>query len=53
VIYPNATYVNFEIFMPRRVCTDGHQFPIDEQPSFMGTGAANGSIATARFDLSK
>jgi len=36
VILPNITYVNFEAFMPRRVYTDGRDFPKDEEPSFMG-----------------
>jgi hypothetical protein len=36
VILPNITYVNFEIFMPRRIYTDGREFPTDEEPSFMG-----------------
>jgi hypothetical protein len=36
VILPNITYVNFEIFMPRRIYTDGRSFPTDEEPSFMG-----------------
>ena len=33
---PKITYVNFEIFMPRRIYTDGRDFPKDEEPSFMG-----------------
>jgi hypothetical protein len=37
VILPNLTYVNFEAFMPRRIYTDGRDFPKDEEPSFMGT----------------
>src|ERR1700757_4748982 len=36
VILPNITYVNFEAFMPRRIYTDGRQFPTEEEPSFMG-----------------
>ena len=36
VILPNLTYVNFEAFMPRRIYTDGRDFPTDEEPSFMG-----------------
>jgi hypothetical protein len=36
VILPKITYVNFEIFMPRRIYTDGRDFPKDEEPSFMG-----------------
>jgi hypothetical protein len=36
VILPNITYVNFEIYMPRRIYTDRREFPTDEEPSFMG-----------------
>src|SRR5579859_8164547 len=36
VILPNLTYINFEAFMPRRINTDGRDFPKDEEPSFMG-----------------
>jgi len=36
VILANITYVNFEAFMPRRIYTDGRNFPKDEEPSFMG-----------------
>ena len=36
MILPNITYVNFEAFMPRRIYTDGRDFPKDEEPSFMG-----------------
>jgi hypothetical protein len=36
VILPNITYVNFEAFMPRRIYTDGRDFPKEEEPSFMG-----------------
>jgi hypothetical protein len=36
VIMPNITYINFEAFMPRRIYTDGRDFPKDEEPSFMG-----------------
>ena len=36
VILPNITYVNFEIFMPRRIYTDGRDFPTAEEPSFAG-----------------
>src|SRR5215475_12560433 len=41
VILPNITYVNFEIFMPRRIYTDGREFPTDEEPSFMGYSIGN------------
>jgi hypothetical protein len=36
VILPHITYVNFEAFMPRRIYTDGRDFPTDQEPSFMG-----------------
>jgi hypothetical protein len=36
VILPKLTYVNFEAFMPRRIYTDGRDFPKDDEPSFMG-----------------
>jgi hypothetical protein len=36
VILPNITYVNFEAFMPRRIYTDGRDYPKNEEPSFMG-----------------
>jgi hypothetical protein len=36
VILPKLTYINFEAFMPRRVYTDGRDFPKDDEPSFMG-----------------
>jgi len=36
VILPNIIYVNFEAFMPRRIYTDGRDFPTDQEPSFAG-----------------
>jgi hypothetical protein len=36
VILPKITYVNSENNMPRRIYTDGRNFPIDEEPSFAG-----------------
>jgi hypothetical protein len=36
VILPNITYVNFEAFMPRRIYTDGRDFPRDAEPGYMG-----------------
>jgi hypothetical protein len=36
VILPKVTYVHFEAFMPRRIYTDGRDFPKDEEPSFAG-----------------
>jgi hypothetical protein len=36
VILPEITYVHFEAFMPRRIYTDGREFPTGEEPSYMG-----------------
>jgi hypothetical protein len=36
VVLPNITYVNFEVFMPRRIYTDGRDFPTDAEPGYMG-----------------
>jgi hypothetical protein len=36
VILPKITYVNSENNMPRRIYTDGRNFPADEEPSFAG-----------------
>ena len=36
VILPPITYVLFEAFMPRRIYTDGRDFPADQEPSFAG-----------------
>src|SRR5439155_15419544 len=36
VILPNITYINFEAFQPRRIYTDGRNFPKDQEPSFAG-----------------
>ena len=36
VMLPNITYVNFEVFMPRRIYTDGRDFPKDAEPGYMG-----------------
>src|SRR3984957_5750410 len=36
VILPNITYVNFEAFMPRRIYTDGRDYPKNEEASFVG-----------------
>ena len=52
VILPHITYVNFEAFMPRRIYTDGRQFPTDQEPSFMGysIGQWLDTTGTGRFD---
>jgi len=36
VILPNITFVHFEVFMPRRIYTDGRDFPSDAEPGYMG-----------------
>jgi hypothetical protein len=36
VILPHIIYVNFEAFMPRRIYTDGRDFPKDQEPSLAG-----------------
>jgi len=36
VITPAVTYIHFEAFMPRRVYTDGREFPKDEEPGYQG-----------------
>jgi hypothetical protein len=36
VILPKVTYINFESYMPRRIYTDGRDFPTDEEPSYIG-----------------
>jgi hypothetical protein len=36
VILPKVTYVIFESYMPRRIFTDGRDFPTDEEPSYIG-----------------
>ena len=36
VILPNITYVHFEVFMPRRIYTDGRDFPNGAEPGYMG-----------------
>jgi hypothetical protein len=52
VILPNITYVNFEAFMPRRIYTDGRQFPTDQEPSFMGYSIGHwlDTTGSGRFD---
>src|SRR5437016_10774649 len=36
IILPQITYIHFEAFMPRRIYTDGRDFPKNEEPSFAG-----------------
>ena len=52
VILPNITYVHFEAFMPRRIYTDGRDFPNDIEPSFAGysIGKWSDTDGDGRFD---
>jgi hypothetical protein len=52
VILPAITYVNFEAFQPRRIYTDGRDFPKDQEPSFAGysIGKWSDSAGSGRFD---
>src|SRR5215831_380679 len=52
VILPNIAYVHFEIFMPRRIYTDGRDFPKDEEPTFTGysIGKWSDTDGDGRFD---
>ncbi len=52
VILPNITYVHFEAFMPRRIYTDGRDFPKDAEPSFAGysIGKWSDTDGDGRFD---
>ncbi len=52
VILPAITYVHFEAFMPRRIYTDGRDFPDAEEPSFMGysIGKWSDTDGDGRFD---
>ena len=35
-ILPNITYIHYENVMPRRIYTDGRNWPTDEEPTFVG-----------------
>jgi hypothetical protein len=52
VILPAITYIHFEAFMPRRIYTDGRDFPQEEEPSFMGysIGKWSDTDGDGRFD---
>jgi hypothetical protein len=52
VILPNITYINFEVFMPRRIYTDGREFPKEHEPGFMGysIGRWRDTDGDGRFD---
>ena len=51
VILPSLTYINFEAFLPRRIYTDGRDFP-NEEPSLAGysIGKWLDSNGSGRFD---
>jgi len=53
VILPNITYILFESSMPRRVHTDGRDWPKEIEPSFMGysIGKWIDADGDGRFDL--
>jgi hypothetical protein len=36
VILPKITYVVFESYMPRRIFTDGRDFPAEKEPAYIG-----------------
>jgi hypothetical protein len=52
VILPALTYIHFEAFMPRRIYTDGRDFPQDQEPSFAGysIGKWSDTDGDGRFD---
>jgi hypothetical protein len=52
VILPQITYIHFEAFMPRRIYTDGRDFPKDAEPSFAGysIGKWSDTDGDGRFD---
>jgi hypothetical protein len=52
IILPQITYIHFEAFMPRRIYTDGRDFPKDEEPSFAGysIGKWSDTDGDGRFD---
>jgi hypothetical protein len=52
VILPAITYIHFEAFMPRRIYTDGRDFPKNEEPSFAGysIGKWSDNDGDGRFD---
>jgi hypothetical protein len=52
IILPNITYVPFEAFMPRPICTDGRHFPKDAEPGYMGYSIAKwlDTDGDGRFD---
>jgi hypothetical protein len=53
VVLPNVTYLNFEAYMPRRIYTDGRDWPTDEEPTYVGhsIGRWVDEDGDGRFDL--
>ena len=52
VILPHITYVNFHPFLPRRIYTDGREWPTEIEPSFAGysIGSWLDTDGDGRFD---
>jgi len=52
VVLPNITYVNFHPFLPRRIYTDGREWPAEIEPSFAGYSIGNwlDTDGDGRFD---
>ncbi|HMA69947.1 MAG TPA: hypothetical protein VKP67_00420 [Xanthobacteraceae bacterium] len=52
VILPYITYVNFHPFLPRRIYTDGREWPTEIEPSFAGYSIGNwlDTDGDGRFD---
>jgi hypothetical protein len=52
VILPQITYVHFEAFMPRRIYTDGRDFPTNEEPTLAGfsVGKWSDTDGDGRYD---
>jgi hypothetical protein len=36
IVLPNVTYIHYENIMPRRIYTDGREWPNNEEPTFIG-----------------
>jgi hypothetical protein len=36
IVLPNVTYIHYENIMPRRIFTDGRDWPKDDEPTFVG-----------------
>lgn len=53
VIQPKMTYIIFESYMPRRIYTDGRDFPADQEPAMIGysIGTWRDQDGDGRYDL--